>query len=267
MEVDPVPANPPQAQPAPPIDTAYAPIDRKAAAAVIYCIRCGTKIAPTEDACPGCGYRIDDLLDEPAPQPRRPVRRDLQPARGFLPVAGAILIPLGVAAYLVGLAVSDGFRRPGSPSFVVGILFVLLAMLFEFISLTFFLTWLYQAWRIVLSDDEEYSPGLMVGLLFVPVFNFYWIFRAIPGLSTAIRREMTNLAPHRAGASGWIVGVIACVLALIPPLWPIAPCMFVAWVLIANDAVNRIVRLHDALGARMSGPRDSLARRPSEGDD
>lgn len=246
MEVDP-PPSPPQSQPAPQLEGAYAPAGRKGAAAAIFCIRCGTKVAATLDACPSCGFRIHDLLDEPARPSRRPVRRNLQAARGFLPVTGAILIPLGFALSTCGSAISEGFRRPGSPSFVAGIVLLVLAGLIEFISLIFFLVWLYQAWRIVLRDDDEYSPGLMVGLLFVPFFNFYWMFRAIPGLSTAIRQEMTALAPHRAGASGWIVGLIACVLALVPPMWPIAVCMFVAWVLIANDAVNRIVRLHDAL--------------------
>ena len=49
-------------------------------------------------------------------------------------------------------------------------------------ALIFCFTWLYQAWRLALHDDEDYSAGLMVGLLFVPVFNLYWAFRAIPGL-------------------------------------------------------------------------------------
>ena len=31
--------------------------------------------------------------------------------------------------------------------------------------------------RAVLHGDEEYSPGLMIGLLFVPFFNLYWTFR------------------------------------------------------------------------------------------
>lgn len=119
----------------------------------------------------------------------------------------------------------------------------------EIASLACILVWLYQAWRLVSHGDEEYSPGLMVGLLFVPFFHLYWIFRAIPGLSMAIRQELKYVT-HRTHAAGYGVGLAACILALIPYLQPIAVCMFIAWMLIANNALNRLIRIHNELEAR-----------------
>src|SRR5205807_1397101 len=117
---------------------------------------------------------IHELLDErPRERRRSPLRRIL-PARGILPVLGAILIPIGVLIFVGGPVVSEGFRRPGSPPFVIGILFVILAGLTELTALGFFL-----------------------------------------------------------------------------PAWPIALCMFVAWTLLANNAVRRLVRFHDE-GLRQS---------------
>ncbi|MSQ93188.1 MAG: hypothetical protein EXR98_01385 [Gemmataceae bacterium] len=211
----------------------------------IYCVKCGTKVADTEDACPACGFALKEMLHERPREQRRPLLRKVQPVRGFLPVVGAILIPIGAVVFLGGPIVSEGFRRPGSPPFVIGILFCILAGLPELSAIACFLTWLYQAWRAVLHGDEDYSPGLMVGLLFVPFFNFYWVFRAVPGLSLAIHQEMKHLAPNRTHATGFGPGLAACVLALFPPFWPIALCMFLAWVLIANDAVRRLVRWCD----------------------
>jgi hypothetical protein len=176
-------------------------------------------------------------------RPRRP--RRLQPVWGFLAIACAILIPLGLVFFVAGPIVSDGFHRPRSPLFVVGVLFWVLAGLTELTALICCLIWLYQAWRAVLHGDEEFSAGLMVGLLFIPFFNFYWMFRAIPGLSTAIQQELKYVAPARAHSTGGTPGLIACILALIPYAQPIALCTFLGWMLIANNAVNRLIRFHE----------------------
>ena len=99
----------------------------------------------------------------------------------------AILVPLGFFCFFAGLVISDGLHRPGRPAFVIGINLILLAGIAELAALILFLIWLYQAWRLVSIGDEEYSPGLVVGLMFVPIFNFYWIFPAIVGLSSALQ--------------------------------------------------------------------------------
>jgi hypothetical protein len=248
----------------PPMQTAYAPAgsttSRAGAASEapsIYCIQCGTEVAQTEEACPGCGYPIQELLDGKPRRRRRPRFRELQPILGFLPIVGAILIPLGLVFFVGGPIVSEGFRRQGSLPFVIGIFLWALAALTELTALVFLMIWLYQAWRVVSRGDEEYSPGLMVGLLFVPFFNFYWMFRAIPGLSAAIQEELNYLAPARAHNAGWVPGLIACIFALIPYGQPIAVCMFLGWMLIANNAVHRLVRYHDEM--RREAKRDAAA--------
>jgi hypothetical protein len=233
------------------LETAYSPAGSAAGRAPsasedasTYCIRCGASVPQNEDTCPDCGYPIQELLDGMRPDRRWRPRR-LQPVWGFLAIAGAILIPLGLVFFAAGPIVSEGFRRPGSPPFVVGVLFWVLAGLTELTAQVCCLIWLYQAWRVVLHGDEEFSAGLMVGLLFIPFFNFYWMFRAIPGLSLAIQQELKYLAPTRAHSTGWVPGMIACILALIPYLQPIALCMFLGWMLIANNAVNRLIRFHE----------------------
>jgi len=103
--------------------------------------------------------------------------------------------------------------------------------------------------RAILHGDAEYSPGLMVGMLFVPFFNLYWIFRAVPGLSLAIQQEMKYVAPHRQNAAGWVPGLAGSIIFLIPfpPVWIIALCMLLAWMLLANNAIQRLIRIHNDL--------------------
>ena len=171
----------------------------------------------------------------------------------MLAIVGAILIPIGllffVAAPLsIEITRPQGpMRPPRPPQVVLAVSLAAVGAVIEITALVFCLVWLYQAWRLILRGDEEYSAGLIVGLLFVPFFNLYWIFRAIPGLSTAIQDEMKYQAPSRAHSAGWIPGLAACILALIPYLQPVAVCMFVAWMLIANNALQRFVRFHEAL--------------------
>ena len=42
---------------------------------------------------------------------------------------------------------------------------------------------LYNFWRVVQDGFASTTPGMAIGLLFAPYFNFYWIFRAVYGLS------------------------------------------------------------------------------------
>jgi len=153
-------------KPAPPFQTGYAPAGKGPARSTsvaespsVYCIRCGTKCSPAQEACPACGHPVRDLLDEPRRERSlRPLRR-LAPLRGLLAVAGAILIPIG-AVFIAGGPVGDEILRRSPPPvrFWIPVLSFCIGILVEVTALAVCLTWLYQAWRIVLRGDEDYSP-------------------------------------------------------------------------------------------------------------
>jgi hypothetical protein len=42
---------------------------------------------------------------------------------------------------------------------------------------------LYKAWKAIQDGQARTTPGWAVGLLFVPFYNFYWIFQAYWGLA------------------------------------------------------------------------------------
>ena len=241
--------------PDPPLLGAYAPTTGpparsapSAAAPSMYCIECGTKFARSEDACPGCGLLLHEMLDERPRERRRPRARMLPHLNGMLPIASAILIPVGFVIAIAPPIIHDIFRfRWGRASDLFITMGVGASGLVELAALVCAMIWLYQAWRLVARGDEDYSPGLTVGLLFVPFFNFFWMFRALPGLSTAIQEELHYLAPTRAHNTGWVTGLLACILMLIPYFQPVAMCIFIAWMLIANNALQRIIRYHDRL--------------------
>lgn len=176
---------------------------------------------------------------------RRPRRRFMQPVSKMLPVAAAILIPAGIVL-LIGIPIVDEILRIRGRA---GDLFIGLICLAsgtaELAAIVCGCTWLYQAWRAVHRGDDDYPPGLMVALLFVPFFNFYWIFRAIPGLSTAIQHELNSFGPRRLHGAGFVPGIVGCVFLLIPYFQPVALCIFIAWMLIVNNSLQRLIRYHD----------------------
>jgi ribosomal protein L37E len=213
----------------------------------IFCMMCGTRFDSGAEECPQCGFGVSGLLDEHPFDKQRPPSRELAPFRASLAVIGTILIPIGIVLMICAPIAVEMFRRERELRTILAFLFMIAGIGTEIAALVCFIVWLYQAWRLMLREDEDYSPGLMVGLLFVPFFNFYWVFRAVPGLSTGIEQEMRFLSPGRPRATGWGPGLAACILALIPPAWPVAICMYIAWALIANSALKRIVRYHAEL--------------------
>jgi hypothetical protein len=268
MEVDSAPPTvaakpaepPPLETPPPPILGAYVPAGAKArrpAANVpmMYCIECGTQFPKNAPGCPACGLAIE-AMHEPAPRPARRTRpRDLPPYRAYLPLLSIILVVVGIGLF-ISAPVGDEMFRGGPRSFrtffvIFGVTSGIVAEVASLICMT---CWLYQAWRLVLHGDEEYSAGLMVGLLFVPFFNFFWIFRAVPGLSSAVREELRYYAPARDFGAGWTTGLLACIFAVIPYGQPIALCMFIAWMFIINTALQRFMRFHEEWNARRGQP-------------
>jgi hypothetical protein len=47
---------------------------------------------------------------------------------------------------------------------------------------------LYKFWQIVQDGFASTTPGMAIGFLFIPYFNYYWFYRAIYGLSKDFNR-------------------------------------------------------------------------------
>ncbi|MEA5079777.1 MAG: DUF4339 domain-containing protein [Anaerolineaceae bacterium] len=72
--------------------------------------------------------------------------------------------------------ISDQF-----PALFVGLMCVFGLFLFASAILTYVI--LYKFWRVVQDGYASTSAGKAVGFMFIPFFNFYWMFRAYWGLS------------------------------------------------------------------------------------
>lgn len=227
-----------------------------------YCEQCGAQINPNARFCPRCGAQLVLL-----PQPQAPASgRPPQPPLGYMPpdpATGPQTSPWGPAAALprpgFGLAVTWSIFHVLAVAAAV----VLVAALIEagpswngdeeavivssgalctglgLISAILYLVWLYKAWSAVPPQYRSTSPGAAVGLMFVPLFNLYWMFRATIGLSRSIERALAAQTPGRLQGAGSGVAIAACVTCLIPFVNFV---LFLIWVNVANAGKNRMLR-------------------------
>ncbi|MBI4702804.1 MAG: hypothetical protein HY744_16920 [Deltaproteobacteria bacterium] len=79
---------------------------------------------------------------------------------------------------------------------------------------------LYKMWKAVQDGQARVSPIAAVGLLLVPIFNLYWIFRVLPGYATDFN---AYVARHRLGvpplSQGFILAAMLVPVANVVLYW------------------------------------------------
>ncbi len=146
----------------------------------------------------------------------------------FVAIIGCIIVMFGRGS------------RQDENLMVVAFCFACLGWLVAFLTS---LLGIHRMWSAVARSEEDPTPEAAVGLLVVPFFNLYWMFRAVPGLSAALERELRKRDPSRRHSTGWFEGLAACTLFCIPCLNLASPIAFVVWLNMANNATNRLIKL------------------------
>lgn len=183
---------------------------------------------------------LADLFDEPPPVPRRPRPRavddDLGPHRRqrhgvpYPPEALERPFRFGVWVYAVGLGIvligallllfalfidwfivrNRSLQGLQTGSIVLAILAGIVGVPCLCIGLGLFLMVIYRAWAVVQDGQARTAPGPAVGLLFVPVFNLFWVFVALAGLVKDLNqfaRRHGLAAPPASEALGFAVSL------------------------------------------------------------
>lgn len=133
---------------------------------------------------------------------------------------------LGLAALLFFFWIGYGISHfestvptGGDPDFHVSLTITLLGLLWiglMIISMVYQCMLLYNLWKIIPPSIARTTPGKAVGFLFIPFFNWYWIFIAYYMLVKQLNTVSTQkglppmLSPELA--------LIGCILFIIPQL-------------------------------------------------
>ena len=112
-------------------------------------------------------------------------------------MAAVVCVVIGVGVIGVAFALTGGrtSRGEGTLYFTIAAAFEGLAGLIALVAWILILVWMARAWNRVPEEFGGMSGLKAVGLLFVPFFNIYWMFRVIPGLSTALTRALQSRDP------------------------------------------------------------------------
>jgi hypothetical protein len=129
------------------------------------------------------------------------------------------------------------------------------ALLFSLITLILGSIYLYRAWFILQPGGPRTTPGKAVGFMFIPLFNFYWIFVSYYGWSqdwNRIQGSHQNLASMPKAAGGlFLTGCICFVATLIPILGYLALILFYPLLLVMLAKMCRVV---NSMAAASSQP-------------
>jgi hypothetical protein len=165
-------------------------------------------------------------------------------------VVGIILLTAGVfllvvagilTGYVINLSHSDLLTLATS---ILLILFGCAAILF---GATIWYLLLYKAWSVIQDGNASTTPEKAVGFIFIPFFNFYWIFKAWYGFALDYNRyiERYTLNAPKLGESLFLAFCILFICSAVPLLNYVAGLpLLVIFIITANntlDAVNSLL--------------------------
>jgi hypothetical protein len=111
-------------------------------------------------------------------------------------------------------------------------------LLLALIGVVAHLVFIYKFWNSLRDGKPRMGPGKAIGLLFIPIFNIYWIFQVYGGFATDYNRYVQDkgLSAPQLG-QGLLVFNVLLLLFSIPVLNWIVQSIAIAKIC---DAVNKI---------------------------
>jgi hypothetical protein len=211
---------------------------------VLYCKKCGKKSRAPEEAvgkngkCPACGeLREIPAQDDPLPSVAEcpvqvPSLPDLPPGKVEPPPFPSSTVNTPIDA---GNDDSLSFPSPSRTYFLFNLVYAIavVAGIFAFIGLSVLsglvmmsalipamgcmvsvIVLFYRMWKVIPESKRTISPAKAVGLSLVPIFNFYWLFRSVYGLSLITK----NMRPdnNKAALVATRLALVFCVLIVAP---------------------------------------------------
>ena len=70
-----------------------------------------------------------------------------------------------------------------NPTDLEGYLWYLLVLPVSILATAFMMILLFKCWKALPEAHRKTTPGKAVGFLFIPFYNFYWVFVSFPALA------------------------------------------------------------------------------------
>ncbi len=183
--------------------------------------------SPTPAPVPAAIAGGEATFGAPPTSPTSPTPRAV-PGEPMPPLSAGVRIAivltcgvLGSAGMIAGMIVGQGRANQGAGAALMLLGLALVIAECVVVGMTF-----HALWKTIqppangrgIAGIARATPAKAIGLLFVPLFNFYWAFQAIPGLATDLNRTLDELripGPRASRALG-IAWCVCAILAIIP---------------------------------------------------
>ncbi|MFC2050704.1 hypothetical protein ACFLTN_05965 [Chloroflexota bacterium] len=110
---------------------------------------------------------------------------------------------------------------------------------------------LYKAWKAIQPGNPRTTPGKAVGYMFIPYYNFYWIFQAYWGFAKDYNAYLsqTGATNFRLSEGLFLALPILFLVSIVPFVGFLTTIGYlVVYFIVANklcDAVNHLVQAND----------------------
>jgi hypothetical protein len=204
----------------------------------MYCNNCGNEIVqPNAKFCNNCGCSLGQQVSENEQgTPFNDLYHTVYLPGSFRLLAKRItlfvFLPLVIAAMLIlGMIEPIYFDvAPVEMVIVPCVIFIILGVLTYLVRWILVFVLIYRCWAILREGTPRSSPGMAVGLMFVPLFNFYWQFVATVGLADDMNQYRNRFGLTHVKPVSLELPVIICfltILSLIPPYTGFIACVSV----------------------------------------
>ncbi len=154
-------------------------------------------------------------------------------------IAGGLVLYVLLAIVAVALSSSRSTEEAGIFFLVLGGLAALYAGIVWWVLV-------YKMWAAIQDGHARTTPGKAVGFMFIPFYNIYWIFQAIPGFAkdynSYLQRHSVNAPPLPEGL--FLAIPILALVSIIPLLGILASLAnLILFIIVAGkvcDAVNAL---------------------------
>lgn len=107
---------------------------------------------------------------------------------------------------------------------------------------------LYRSWTVLPKSERRLHPAVVIALLFVPVFNFYWVFRAYWGLARNCNRSSDPVARGKLNETVFLFFCVSILVSVVVP--PLNLFVFPVAALAGYVVTSQLAKLAYASGKR-----------------
>jgi hypothetical protein len=158
-------------------------------------------------------------------------------------VALVLLVLSGIlTGYVVNLSHGEAW------TLAISILLLILGCAAILYGATIWYILLYRAWSVIQDGNASTTPEKAVGFIFIPFYNFYWIFRAWWGFAKDYNRyiERNSLNSSKLDEGLFLAFCILFICSAVPYLGYLAGLPFLAiFIITANQTINVVNGLLD----------------------